>query len=90
MDHRTREQQRRETEVREVESHADIASERESVHRIVASLGKLEGTAMKLGQHMSYFEPTWSEDVRGAGRAADPFAADARVARHEDPGERAA
>ena len=42
------------------------ASERESVHRIVASLGKLKGAAMKLGQHMSYFDTTWPEDVRAA------------------------
>jgi predicted unusual protein kinase regulating ubiquinone biosynthesis (AarF/ABC1/UbiB family) len=42
------------------------ASERASVHRIVASPGKLEGAAMKLGQHMSYVEPTWPEDVRAA------------------------
>ena len=81
MDHNTREQRRRETEVRLLESHADIAtswlsrtpsiaatsvrggmlallvklrhrprtaSERESVHRIVASLGKLKGAAMKV------------------------------------------
>jgi predicted unusual protein kinase regulating ubiquinone biosynthesis (AarF/ABC1/UbiB family)/ribosomal protein L7/L12 len=99
MDHNTREQRRRETEVRLVESHADIAtsllarmpsiaatsmrggllallvklrqrprtaSERESVHRIVASLGKLKGAAMKLGQHMSYFDATFPEDVRAA------------------------
>ena len=42
------------------------ASERESVHRIVASLGKLEGTARKLAQHMSYFDVTLPEDVRAA------------------------
>jgi ribosomal protein L7/L12 len=42
------------------------ASERESVHRIVASLGKLKGAAMKLGQHMSYFDATFPEDVRAA------------------------
>lgn len=42
------------------------ASERESVHRIVASLGKLKGAAMKLGQHMSYFDATLPEDVRAA------------------------
>lgn len=99
MDHNTREQRRRETEVRLVESPADIAtswlsrtpsiaatsvrggllallvklrhrprtaSERESVHRIVASLGKLKGAAMKLGQHMSYFDATLPEDVRAA------------------------
>lgn len=61
MDHHTREQQRRETEVRGVESHADIASERESAQRI-ASLAKRKGAAMKLGQHMSYFDTTWPED----------------------------
>ncbi|HEX3761797.1 MAG TPA: ribosomal protein L7/L12 [Kofleriaceae bacterium] len=42
------------------------AAERESVHRIVASLGKLKGVAMKLGQHMSYFDTTLPEDVRAA------------------------
>jgi len=100
MDHNTREQRRRETEVRLAESSADIAtsllarapsiaatsmrggvlallvklrqgrprtaSERESVHRIVASLGKLKGAAMKLGQHMSYFDATFPDDVRAA------------------------
>jgi predicted unusual protein kinase regulating ubiquinone biosynthesis (AarF/ABC1/UbiB family)/ribosomal protein L7/L12 len=99
MDHPTREQRRRETEVRLVQSHADIATsllgrapgiaatsvrggmlallvklrhrprtarERESVHRIVASLGKLKGAAMKLAQHMSYFDATLPEDVRAA------------------------
>jgi ribosomal protein L7/L12 len=99
MDHRTREQRRRETEVRLATSQADIATsllarapgiamtslrggmlallmklrqrpptaaERESVHRIVASLGKLKGAAMKLGQHMSYFDATLPEDVRAA------------------------
>lgn len=40
--------------------------ELESVHRIVASLGKLKGVAMKLGQHMSYFDPAIPEDVRAA------------------------
>jgi predicted unusual protein kinase regulating ubiquinone biosynthesis (AarF/ABC1/UbiB family)/ribosomal protein L7/L12 len=38
--------------------------ERESVRRIVTSLGKLKGAAMKLGQHMSYFDPAVPEDVR--------------------------
>jgi hypothetical protein len=123
MDHNTREQRRRETEVRLVESHADIATswlgrapsiaatsvrggvlallvklrqrprtanERESVHRIVTSPGKLEGAAMKPGQHMSYFDTTLPEAVRAALAAAAPLAADARVARHEDPGELAA
>lgn len=108
MDHPTREQRRRETEVRLVESHADIAtsllarapsiaatsvrggmlallvklrhrpgtaSERESVHRIVASLGKLKGAAMKLGQHMSYFDVKEAEALRrrleGAGAIAE-------------------
>jgi ribosomal protein L7/L12 len=101
MDDNTREQRRRETEVRLMESHADIATsllarvpslaatsmrggvlallvklrqrqrprtagERESVHRIVASLGKLKGAAMKLGQHMSYFDTKLPEDVRAA------------------------
>ncbi|HEX8107801.1 MAG TPA: ribosomal protein L7/L12 [Kofleriaceae bacterium] len=42
------------------------AAERESLHRIVASLGKLKGAAMKLGQHMSYFDTTLPEDVRAA------------------------
>jgi predicted unusual protein kinase regulating ubiquinone biosynthesis (AarF/ABC1/UbiB family) len=99
MDHNTREHRRRETEVRLLESPADIAtsllgrapsiaaasmrggmlamlgklrqrprsaSEHESVQRIVASLGKLKGAAMKLGQHMSYFDATLPEDVRDA------------------------
>src|SRR3954465_4415191 len=99
MDHYTREQRRRETEVRLAQSPADIvttllsrapriaatslrggmlallvklrqrprtAAERESVHRIVASLGKLKGAAMKLGQHLSYFDETLPEDVRAA------------------------
>src|SRR6266513_25854 len=38
--------------------------ELESVHRIVASLGKLKGAAMKLGQHMSYFDATLPVEVR--------------------------
>jgi predicted unusual protein kinase regulating ubiquinone biosynthesis (AarF/ABC1/UbiB family)/ribosomal protein L7/L12 len=42
------------------------ASERESVQRIVASLGTLKGAAMKLGQHLSYFDATLPEDVRAA------------------------
>ena len=37
--------------------------ELESVWRIVASLGKLKGAAMKLGQHLSYFDPTLPDDV---------------------------
>ena len=37
--------------------------ELESLHRIVASLGKLKGVAMKLGQHMSYFDATLPEGV---------------------------
>src|SRR5690242_12548809 len=40
--------------------------ELESLHRIVASLGKLKGFAMKLGQHMSYFDATLPDDVRTA------------------------
>ncbi|MDB4956712.1 MAG: hypothetical protein JWO36_4281 [Myxococcales bacterium] len=40
--------------------------ELESLHRIVASLGKLKGVAMKLGQHMSYCDSTLPEDVRAA------------------------
>jgi ribosomal protein L7/L12 len=40
--------------------------ELESLHRIVASLGKLKGAAMKLGQHMSYFDTKLPEDVRVA------------------------
>src|SRR5437588_299603 len=46
--------------------HPRTDGELESVHRIVASLGKLKGVAMKLGQHMSYFDSTLPEDVRAA------------------------
>src|SRR3954468_11414337 len=99
MDHHTREQRRRETEVRRMQSDADIsttllgrapriaamsmrggvlalvmklrqrpqmASEQESLQRIVRSLGKLKGAAMKLGQHMSYFDATFPDEVRAA------------------------
>src|SRR5262245_21472772 len=38
--------------------------ELESMHRIVASLAKLKGAAMKLGQHMSYFDKTLPDEVR--------------------------
>src|SRR5262245_195702 len=41
-------------------------SERESVQRIVASLGSLKGAAMKIGQHLSYFDATLPDDVRAA------------------------
>ncbi len=37
--------------------------ELESVWRIVASLGRLKGVAMKLGQHLSYCDPTLPDDV---------------------------
>jgi ribosomal protein L7/L12 len=40
--------------------------ERESVWRIVASLGKLKGAAMKLGQQLSYCDPRLPDDVCGA------------------------
>src|SRR5437763_5253935 len=40
--------------------------ELESLHRVVASLGKLKGAAMKLGQHMSYFESNLPDDARAA------------------------
>src|ERR1043166_3562984 len=99
MDHNTREHRRRETEVRLLESPADIAtsllgrapsiaavsmrggllallgklrqrprsaSDHESVQRSVPSLGKLKGPAMKLGQHLSYFDATLPDDVRAA------------------------
>ena len=36
--------------------HPRTDGELESLHRIVSSLGKLKGAAMKLGQHMSYFD----------------------------------
>jgi predicted unusual protein kinase regulating ubiquinone biosynthesis (AarF/ABC1/UbiB family)/ribosomal protein L7/L12 len=114
MDHHTREQRRRETEVRLVQSHADIAtsllgrvpslaatsmrggllallvklrqrprtdSERESVQRIVASLGKLKGVAMKLGQHLSYFDTTLPDDVRAALAALQTHSAPMSAAR---------
>src|SRR6478672_1337122 len=42
------------------------AGERESLHRIIASLGKLKGVAMKVGQHMSYVDSTLPDDVRAA------------------------
>jgi ribosomal protein L7/L12 len=41
-------------------------AELESMHRIVASLGKLKGVAMKLGQDLSYFESTLPDDLRAA------------------------
>jgi ribosomal protein L7/L12 len=99
MDANTRERRRRETAVRLMASHADIATsllgrapriaatsmrggvlallvklrtgprtdgELESLHRIVASLARLKGAAMKLGQHMSYFDPTLPDEVRTA------------------------
>jgi len=40
--------------------------ERESVWRIVASLGRLKGVAMKLGQHLSYCDPSLPDDVSAA------------------------
>jgi ribosomal protein L7/L12 len=99
MDANTRERRRRETAVRLMASHADIATsllvrapsiaatsmrggvlallvklrngprtdgELESLHRIVTSLAKLKGGAMKLGQHMSYFDATLPDEVRAA------------------------
>ncbi|HET7504175.1 MAG TPA: ribosomal protein L7/L12 [Kofleriaceae bacterium] len=44
----------------------ETAGERESVQRIVASLGALKGAAMKLGQHLSYFDATLPEEARAA------------------------
>src|SRR5438105_2261197 len=38
----------------------------ESIQRIVASLGKLKGVAMKLGQHLSYVDSTVPDEVRAA------------------------
>src|SRR5690606_17058829 len=40
--------------------------ERESVWRIALSLGKLKGVAMKLGQHLSYCDPSLPDDVCAA------------------------
>jgi ribosomal protein L7/L12 len=42
------------------------ASDFESIHAIVASLGKLKGVAMKIGQHMSYVDSPVPEEVRAA------------------------
>src|SRR5438477_13124950 len=99
MDGTTRDQRRRETAMRLIQSQADIATsllvrapsiaatsmrggvlallvklrqgprtdgELESLYRIVASLGKLKGAAMKLGQHMSYFDSKLPDDARAA------------------------
>lgn len=57
------------------------ARERESVQRIVASLGKLKGAAMKLGQHLSYFDATLPDDVRAALAALQTSAPAMPVAR---------
>ncbi len=45
---------------------ARTEGERESVWRIVESLGKLKGVAMKLGQHLSYCDPSLPDDVCAA------------------------
>ncbi|HEX5059307.1 MAG TPA: ribosomal protein L7/L12 [Kofleriaceae bacterium] len=42
---------------------ARTEGERESLFRIVASLGKLKGAAMKMGQHLSYCDPSLPDDV---------------------------
>lgn len=42
---------------------ARTEGERESLFRIVASLGKLKGVAMKMGQHLSYCDPSLPDDV---------------------------
>src|SRR5512133_353456 len=41
-------------------------SSSESIHQIVASLGKLKGAAMKMGQHLSYIDSAVPDDVRAA------------------------
>jgi ribosomal protein L7/L12 len=38
----------------------------ESIHRLVASLGKLKGVAMKMGQHLSYVDSSIPDEVRAA------------------------
>jgi ribosomal protein L7/L12 len=61
--------------------HRPWTAERESVHRVVASLGRLKGAAMKLGQHMSYFDATLPEDVRAALAALQTHSAPMSVSR---------
>jgi predicted unusual protein kinase regulating ubiquinone biosynthesis (AarF/ABC1/UbiB family)/ribosomal protein L7/L12 len=56
-------------------------AELESMHRFVASLGKLKGVAMKLGQDLSYFESTLSEDLRAALSALQTHSQPMSVAR---------
>ncbi len=41
-------------------------SSSESIHELVASLGKLKGAAMKMGQHLSYIDSSVPDDVRAA------------------------
>lgn len=55
--------------------------ERESVFRIVASLGKLKGVAMKLGQHLSYCDPSLPDDVSAALAALQTHSPPMSVAR---------
>src|ERR1044071_1494310 len=122
MDHHTREQQRRETEVRGVESHADIATslrartehrsdvdslwraraageaataaqdrERASVsapHRRIARQARGRGDEARTAHVVRRTDMARGRPC-GAG-AADSLTADARVARHEAPGELAA
>jgi predicted unusual protein kinase regulating ubiquinone biosynthesis (AarF/ABC1/UbiB family)/ribosomal protein L7/L12 len=42
------------------------ASDSESIHRLVASLGKLKGVAMKMGQHLSYVDSSIPDEVCAA------------------------
>jgi hypothetical protein len=42
------------------------AGDTESIHRLVASLGKLKGVAMKMGQHLSYVDTSIPDEVRAA------------------------
>jgi ribosomal protein L7/L12 len=41
-------------------------SDAESIYRLVASLGKLKGVAMKMGQHLSYVDSSIPDEVRAA------------------------
>src|SRR5262252_4349133 len=99
MEHRSREQLRRDTAARLYRSTGDVTtsslfrmpriaatsmrggvlallvkmrkrptSERdvESIQRIVTSMGKLKGVAMKIGQHLSYVDNAMPEEVRAA------------------------
>lgn len=74
---------------------ARTEGELESVWRIVASLGKLRGVAMKLGQHLSYCDPTLPDDVcamLAALQTHSPPMSVSRVTRilHKDLGAAAA